>query len=109
MTEETAVDIFDPRPVEVHVDDSNLRAHAFLVTGWTGEPMNVAPEEHDALAWFGPGELADLRLAHPRTVTSTLLCGSADDQAEPGVTGRQLRMTPLGSTRCLMSRSRANV
>lgn len=53
MTEETAVDIFDLRPVEVHVDDSNLRAHAFLVTGWTGEPMNVAPEEHDALAWFG--------------------------------------------------------
>lgn len=63
--EEIAVDISHLWPVEVHLDDSNLRSHAFLVTGWTGEPTNAAPEEHDALAWFRPNDIADLRLAHP--------------------------------------------
>jgi 8-oxo-dGTP pyrophosphatase MutT (NUDIX family) len=36
----------------------------WLVEAWTGAPANVAPEEHDAIAWFAKNELADLRLAH---------------------------------------------
>ena len=63
--EEIDVEISELRPVEVNLADPNLCAHAFLVTGWTGEPTNVAPEEHDALSWFGPDEIADLRLADP--------------------------------------------
>jgi hypothetical protein len=38
--------------------------HAFLVTRWDGEPVNAAPEEHDDLGWFRPGDLAGLTLAH---------------------------------------------
>ena len=35
---------------------------AWLVAGWSGTPANRAPEEHDAIGWFG---LADLPpLAH---------------------------------------------
>lgn len=67
--EEIDVDISAFRPVEVHLADPNLRAHAFLVTGWTGEPRNAAPDEHDALGWYGPDEIADLRLADPGYVT----------------------------------------
>jgi 8-oxo-dGTP diphosphatase len=29
-----------------------------------GSPANVAPDEHDAIAWFEKNELAGLRLAH---------------------------------------------
>ncbi|HET7305827.1 MAG TPA: NUDIX domain-containing protein [Segeticoccus sp.] len=63
--EEVAVDVSQLRPVKVRIDDPNLRAHAFLVTGWTGEPTNAAPEEHDALSWFSSDQIAGLRLAHP--------------------------------------------
>lgn len=45
---------------------------AFLVTRWTGEPVNVAPEEHDDLRWFRPDNLADLTLAHPETLPAIL-------------------------------------
>jgi 8-oxo-dGTP diphosphatase len=63
--EEIAVEISEWRPVQVDLADPNLCAHGFLVTGWTGEPTNAAPEEHDALSWFGPDEIAGLRLADP--------------------------------------------
>lgn len=63
--EEIAVDVLDLRTVAVNIDAPNLRAHAFVVTRWTGKPTNAAPEEHDALAWFTSGQLGGLRLAHP--------------------------------------------
>jgi 8-oxo-dGTP diphosphatase len=63
--EEIAVDVSELRPVEVRIDDPNLRAHAFLVTRWIGEPTNASPEEHDALTWFRSDQIAGLRLAHP--------------------------------------------
>jgi len=31
---------------------------AWLVRDWQGTPANVAPEEHDAIGWFGPEELS---------------------------------------------------
>jgi 8-oxo-dGTP diphosphatase len=34
------------------------------VTRWHGTPANLAPEEHDAIAWFAADDLATLRLAH---------------------------------------------
>ncbi|MHA7246420.1 NUDIX hydrolase [Arthrobacter tecti] len=63
--EEVAVDVSELRPIEIRIDDPNLLAHAFLVTRWTGEPTNAAPDEHDALSWFSPDQIAGLRLAHP--------------------------------------------
>jgi mutator protein MutT len=36
----------------------------WLVDRWTGSPVNAAPDEHDAVAWFETSDLAGLRLAH---------------------------------------------
>ena len=66
--EEIAVDLSELQPVAVDIDDSQLRAHAFRVTRWTGEPVNTEPEEHDALGWFTADEIAGLTLAHPSYV-----------------------------------------
>ena len=63
--EEIAVDVSGERRVDVDVSDPDLVPHAFLVTTWIGQPVNAAPEEHDALAWFGVDDLAGLSLAHP--------------------------------------------
>lgn len=41
------------------------RLTVWKVTGWDGEPANLAPEEHDDLRWFAPGELAGVALALP--------------------------------------------
>ncbi|GAA3116207.1 8-oxo-dGTP pyrophosphatase MutT (NUDIX family) [Kribbella aluminosa] len=54
------------------ISDPSLDMHAFLVTRWAGEPVNAAPEEHDDLRWFRPGELANLKLAHPASLSSIL-------------------------------------
>lgn len=65
--EELGVHVREARPLSLTVDDPALDVHAFVVTRWDGEPVNAAPEEHDGLQWFGPSELADLSLAHPRS------------------------------------------
>jgi mutator protein MutT len=41
-----------------------LRVHLFLVTQWSGEPRNLLPDEHDAVAWFTVDDAAKLTLAH---------------------------------------------
>jgi hypothetical protein len=53
------------------VSDAALDMHAFLVTRWDGEPVNAAPEEHDDLQWFRPGDLADLKMG-PNSLSSIL-------------------------------------
>jgi 8-oxo-dGTP pyrophosphatase MutT (NUDIX family) len=63
--EELGVHVHDPRPFPMAVGDPTLDLHAFVVTRWDGEPVNAAPEEHDDLRWFSPGELADLTMANP--------------------------------------------
>jgi 8-oxo-dGTP pyrophosphatase MutT (NUDIX family) len=47
---------------EIHADTFEM--HIWLIGAWTGSPANVAPDEHDAIAWFEKNELGDLRLAH---------------------------------------------
>lgn len=37
----------------------------WAVHSWTGEPVNVDPDEHDDLAWLTPEDLLGLQLAHP--------------------------------------------
>ncbi|MGZ0145661.1 NUDIX domain-containing protein [Kribbella sp. WER1] len=68
--EEIAVHIHNPQPIEMKVSNRTVDMHAFLVTHWTGEPTNIAPEEHDTLHWFHPNELADIQLAHPECLAS---------------------------------------
>lgn len=70
--EELGVLVHDPQPFPMTVSDPDLDVHAFLVTRWEGEPVNAAPEEHDDLRWFRPSELADLKLAHPASLSSIL-------------------------------------
>lgn len=41
-----------------------LCVHLFLVTQWDGEPRNLLPDEHDAVAWFTLDDAATLTLAH---------------------------------------------
>ena len=48
--------------------DPALDVRAFLVTRWDGEPVNAAPDEHDDLRWFRPGELAGIKLADPASL-----------------------------------------
>ncbi|MGH7698870.1 MAG: NUDIX hydrolase [Candidatus Dormibacteria bacterium] len=40
-----------------------FRMRVWLVEEWIGEP--AAPEEHDAVAWFGASRWPEPRLAHP--------------------------------------------
>lgn len=80
--EEIAVDVSELRPMEVNIADPSLRAYAFLVTRWIGEPMNAAPEEHDALNWFSCDQIVGLRLAHP-SYASWLPRLVADSRAVP--------------------------
>lgn len=70
--EEIGVHVHDPVPIPMTVEDSDIDMHAFLVTRWEGEPVNVALEEHDELRWFRPGELAGLKLAHPAGLPNIL-------------------------------------
>ena len=41
----------------------------WLVTGWNGTPANLAPTEHDAVAWFSGEELTGLQMAHGSYLT----------------------------------------
>lgn len=63
--EEIGVVVNAVRPMPIAIPDPSLDAHAFVVTGWTGKPTNLATDEHDDLEWFAPGQLATLDLAHP--------------------------------------------
>ncbi|KRF34396.1 NUDIX hydrolase [Nocardioides sp. Soil805] len=68
--EEVGVHVQDPRPVPMTIADPALDVHAFVVTHWDGEIVNVAPEEHDELRWFRPDELPVAELAHPGLVAT---------------------------------------
>src|SRR6185437_2731894 len=70
--EELGVHVHDPLPIPMTISDPTLDMHAFLVTRWEGEPVNAAPEEHDDLRWFRPSDLADLKMAHPASLSSIL-------------------------------------
>ena len=78
--EEIAVELSQLQRVDLALTDPGLVAHAFVVTGWVGSPRNVAPDEQDALGWFGAGDLPGLRLAHPvyRTWLPAVLAASTD-------------------------------
>ncbi|MET9314719.1 NUDIX domain-containing protein [Kribbella sp. NPDC003505] len=70
--EEVGVQIHDPLPIPMTVDNPALDMRGFLVTRWEGEPVIAEPEEHDDLRWFRPGVLADLNLAHPENLLNIL-------------------------------------
>src|SRR6478609_6148294 len=90
--EELGVHVHNPLPIPMTVSDPTLDMHTFLVTRWEGEPVNAAPEEHDDLRWFRPGELAGLTMADPASLASIqhavqVAVGSAVQSAPQGATG----------------------
>jgi 8-oxo-dGTP diphosphatase len=50
---------------EVRIIDHEVDMQVWVVGDWAGEAINAAPEEHEAIGWFGPAELDHLSLAHP--------------------------------------------
>jgi 8-oxo-dGTP diphosphatase len=50
---------------EVRIIDHEVDMRVWLVYEWSGDAVNAAPEEHDAIEWFEPAQLAHLTLAHP--------------------------------------------
>jgi len=48
------------------VRGEDFRMDVWIVDQWDGEPANVDPDEHDALAWLNNIEMAGLRLADSR-------------------------------------------
>lgn len=75
--EELGVTIHEARPFPMEIADDGLDVHAFVVTGWDGEPANTAPDEHDAVRWFAPDQLVDLDLAHPTSRDSIVRAATA--------------------------------
>jgi 8-oxo-dGTP diphosphatase len=47
---------------EIHAD--TFRNADLADSTWTGTAANVAPDEHDAIAWFAADELGGVRFAH---------------------------------------------
>ncbi|GAA1242315.1 hypothetical protein GCM10009633_14280 [Janibacter melonis] len=70
--EELAVVVDDPRPVQLTFSDPAVEMHAFVVTSWSGEPRNAAPDEHDELRFFAREELLGLVLADPAALPDLL-------------------------------------
>jgi 8-oxo-dGTP diphosphatase len=65
LREELGISIPAPKAApmwEVRTDTFDMQI--WLIEAWMGSPANIAPDEHDAIAWFEKNELADLRLAH---------------------------------------------
>ena len=50
---------------EVRIIDHEVDMRVWVVHDWSGEAVNAAPEEHDAVGWFVPAQLEQLSLAHP--------------------------------------------
>jgi 8-oxo-dGTP diphosphatase len=42
-----------------------LTLHLYLVTAWSGRPVNRQPDEHSAIGWFTLAQARQLPLAHP--------------------------------------------
>jgi 8-oxo-dGTP diphosphatase len=53
-------------PVLHHVDpQAGLDFTLWVSRRWRGSITNLQPEEHDAIGWFGKGQLSGLRFADP--------------------------------------------
>lgn len=64
LREELGVDVSPPahEPV-LRIETGDLVLSVSRVDRWRGEPVNAAPDEHDAIGWFTPAEAERLDLA----------------------------------------------
>jgi 8-oxo-dGTP diphosphatase len=49
----------------VRIIDHEVDMRVWVVEDWSGEAVNAAPEEHDAVGWSAPTQIEQLPLAHP--------------------------------------------
>ncbi|WP_232548702.1 NUDIX hydrolase [Propioniciclava soli] len=68
LTEEVGVVATQLELLRVPVDVPGTETHAFVARAWSGEPMNMAPHEHDQIGWFTLAEVEHLDLAVPELV-----------------------------------------
>jgi 8-oxo-dGTP diphosphatase len=54
-----------PLPTRDGEPADDLIAHIYLVTAWTGTPVNRQPEEHSVIEWFSQAQANELPLADP--------------------------------------------
>ena len=66
LLEELGVSVYSlpPGPL-MRLSTADVEMGIWLVGSWTGTPTNLAPEEHDAIAWFTAEELPALKMVHP--------------------------------------------
>jgi 8-oxo-dGTP pyrophosphatase MutT (NUDIX family) len=65
LREELGIGITAPSgPPVQEVHGATFDMQIWLIEAWTGSPVNVAPDEHDAIAWFTEDALGELSLAH---------------------------------------------
>jgi 8-oxo-dGTP diphosphatase len=65
LREELGIDIAAPSgPPLREVHGATFDMQIWLVEAWTGSPANIAPDEHDTIAWFTADALGELSLAH---------------------------------------------
>ncbi|NUP61423.1 MAG: NUDIX domain-containing protein [Nonomuraea sp.] len=65
LREELGITASEPSgPPMREIGTATFDMRIWLVDTWTGTPVNAAPHEHDAVAWFGASDLDGLRLAH---------------------------------------------
>jgi 8-oxo-dGTP diphosphatase len=54
-----------PTPPQVDEPSDQMIVHLYLVTAWTGAPVNRQPEEHSEIRWFSLAQATQLPLADP--------------------------------------------
>ena len=93
LREELGVTVRSAHPLqEVRIVDDVLDQvvvlDVWVVTDWSGTPVNRLPEEHDALAWFTVDDLPTDQLAHPElAVVVRDAVGSGSARGVPGPVG----------------------
>ena len=69
LREELGVEVVVPLGAPfARVREAGLDLSVWVVEHWSGEPANLAPAEHDAVAWVDPARAAELRYADPRVL-----------------------------------------
>ena len=65
LREELGITVSEPSSPPMHeIRTATFDMQIWLIDRWTGTPVNAAPDEHDAVAWFDTSDLDSLRLAH---------------------------------------------
>lgn len=69
LAEELGVAATVAGPRFAHIRGETFRMDVWLVDQWEGEPTNMEPAEHDAMAWMNHQEMTALTLAHTHLTT----------------------------------------